>query len=457
MNVIARNYRPSNAERKAGRFQGDPSIVFDTFVCISRSAPLFIGWPDAELPASDRTVLSKLLGNMSSLGRAEGWVHAELLDGAADLPLGPAEASEPNPVPVFCPDPATAFESQHYPTFDPKRLAQGKVKPSDFLFDCPRWHLCLDTETIHSKRWPTVPGAKWVNYTRPPEVSAAPVKPRTIAQPVRTVARFALDAPVLPLVEETLPVAERVRVCLMGIFKKLKLRELYGSQIPADAEPVASEVFAGKDQHGQPLKGHQHAFFLPTDDDQDGRLDHVTVFAPRGFDRLEIGALNQLRELRFRDASTPPLRIQLVGLGEPRDYRTPLLAPSRVWISATPFLATRRPKRRGQKRDPPQLLGRDNERVFAEQVLREQIKVRQLPDPCSIVALPGHRVGVRQLRPIQFNRFRQKPSDDGGNRPAGAFKIVFRNPVTGPICLGHSCHFGLGLFLPGDEEEAVTH
>jgi len=52
-------------------------------------------------------------------------------------------------------------------------------------------------------------------------------------------------------------------------------------------------------------------------------------------------------------------------------------------------------------------------------------------------------------RSIQFKRFRQKPNDDGGRRIAGAFRIEFPQPVPGPIVLGHSSHFGMGLFLPG--------
>ncbi len=66
-------------------------------------------------------------------------------------------------------DPATAFADEHYPTLDPKKLAKGKVNPADFIFDCPRRRLCLDTETIHQNRWPNVPGARWVNYSRPSE------------------------------------------------------------------------------------------------------------------------------------------------------------------------------------------------------------------------------------------------------------------------------------------------
>src|SRR5437660_10646622 len=62
----------------------DRTLVFDTFVSISRRDPLLIGWPDAEMSTDDRAILSKLLGNLSSFGRAEGWVHAELAVGTVD-------------------------------------------------------------------------------------------------------------------------------------------------------------------------------------------------------------------------------------------------------------------------------------------------------------------------------------------------------------------------------------
>ena len=55
---------------------------------------------------------------------------------------------------------------------------------------------------------------------------------------------------------------------------------------------------------------------------------------------------------------------------------------------------------------------------------------------------------IRQLRLIQFQHFRSKSRDDGGRRPAGGFRVLFATPVRGQLCLGHSCHFGLGLFLP---------
>ena len=60
-----------------------------------------------------------------------------------------------------------------------------------------------------------------------------------------------------------------------------------------------------------------------------------------------------------------------------------------------------------------------------------------------------------RLRSIQFQRFRNKRGDDAGDRPAGEFRITFAAPLRGPLCLGHSWHFGLGLFVPGGDKEVA--
>ena len=53
-------------------------------------------------------------------------------------------------------------------------------------------------------------------------------------------------------------------------------------------------------------------------------------------------------------------------------------------------------------------------------------------------------------RCIEFRRFRQKRDDDGGRRLTGAFRLRFSRAVSGPIAVGHSSHFGMGLFMPAD-------
>ena len=42
-------------------------------------------------------------------------------------------------------------------------------------------------------------------------------------------------------------------------------------------------------------------------------------------------------------------------------------------------------------------------------------------------------IGAHRLRSIQFKRFRSKPSDDGGRRPAARFRINFATTVRGPL------------------------
>jgi CRISPR-associated protein Csb2 len=273
-----------------------------------------------------------------------------------------------------------------------------------------------------------------------------------------TTARFALNDVVLPLVGETLPLAEQGRRALLFLCKKLA-RGRDGSLADSEIWRL-SPAFWGKDNQGQPRQGHEHAFFLPADEDNDGRLDHLTVFAPMGFNTLERQALDCLRHLRFGDGE--PLQLLLVGLGNERDFRSHLLAESTVWVSATPFVVTRHPKLNGTKRDRPEDYA--TPRAFARHVLRQELARRPgLPRVVSIEEEEG--IGSRRLRPIQFKRFRNKSGDDGGRRCAGAFRITFAAPVHGPLCLGHSCHFGLGLFLPlmqstqrgGNHERHETH
>jgi len=264
-----------------------------------------------------------------------------------------------------------------------------------------------------------------------------------------TLSRFALDAPVLPLVIDTLPLAEQGRRALLSIGKHLARRD-NPSLADADIWPL-SPAFWGKDEQGRPRTGHEHAFFLPADEDGDGRLDHLTVFAPMGFNGLEGRALDRLRQLTWGDGD--PLRLLLVGLGNPDNLLSPLFAKA-----ATPFVVTRYPKLRGRKRDNPKDYA--SSLHFAGHVLCEELnRLRQcrpdLPEVVAVEPLQDQWIGPQRLRSIQFKKYRsRKPGDDGGRRPSGYFRIRFAAPVTGPICLGHSCHFALGLFVPTQNQEA---
>jgi CRISPR-associated protein Csb2 len=188
----------------------------------------------------------------------------------------------------------------------------------------------------------------------------------------------------------------------------------------------------------------------PIDEDGDSHLDQITIYSRRGFDADEIRAIDSLRRLKLDDRE---FLLLLVGLGESSDFKqSRLFGDSDVWESATPFLATRHPKSRGRKRDRSELLGQENRSAFLEEVLREEWgrlahRHPELPSSDRIKIEPLGVIGPKLLRPLQFRRARPKPGDDGGQRPATGFLLRFSEPISGPICLGHSSHFGLGLFV----------
>jgi CRISPR-associated protein Csb2 len=450
-----RHYMPVNKGSGTVR-----TLVFDTFVSLSRTDELLIGWPGATLEADDQATLAELLANLSSLGRAESWVEAELWKGEPEWNCEPAAASAGELVSVFCPDPATALDDEHFPVPDAKKLKKGTLTPAEHLFDCPAWHLCLDTQTIHEEKWSQVPGARWVSYARrgdaftqaPPKVDAKPTRLRP------TVARFALDGAVLPRITETLSVADAIRGELMRRYARVVRRRL---GLPDNATwrthpDMRSRTFSGKDADGKIQGSHAHAYFLPTDEDGDGRIDHLTVVASGGFSSDETTALDSLRDLRLAEAE---LALQLVGLGQPGDFRSPLFGPSKVWYSATPLVVTRHVKARGTKKDPPECRGIDGRALFTRLVLDEEL-ARWIDRRggravgADVAALsrdrPGRHPGV-----LEFRRARKgKPGDDGFRRATGEFSVTFEEEVAGPICLGHNSHFGLGLFLAASTEEA---
>jgi CRISPR-associated protein Csb2 len=314
---------------------------------------------------------------------------------------------------------------------------------------------------------PIPPGTAW-RYARVPStgVAQAPSR-RPGAHPRIQVVRYALDSTVLPLITETLPVAEAARRALLYRLADVRGRREYGGEWcrrkhKEGLQPASlAGALSGKDEHRKPLTGHTHAYYLPTDEDGDGRIDHLTIVARDGFDTGEMRAVDRLREIRprGRDNESHPLRVLMLGYGRLDEYQPAPLRPSREWISATPYIATRHAKTRGRHRIDLRSPQERAEFLIAD--LREQLrmlrsdldgntisKVEILPEwDDGVFRIPSCD-GRRHLRPIQFKRYRSKPGDDGGRRLAGAFRIEFPRPVAGPIALGHSAHFGLGLFVP---------
>jgi CRISPR-associated protein Csb2 len=466
-----RHYMPWDKGWKPDAPEKAKTLVFDSFVALSRETPLVIHWPDAILDGSQLRTFIRTLTNLNTLGRSESWCQAELLTdeeaaryfedcstGRLSAPLNGDDARQDTEiVRLLCADPKDAFDNEHF--FEARKKKRGKNVVSETIrtadqYD-PDWHLTAETLWLHKQKWSDPPGSRWVQYTRPRDCfKVEPAIRSRMDQPSRPrpqVVCFALDSAVLPLVTETLPVAEAARRALMS---------RHGRLTESNGVRGRSETLSGKNAASEVLQGHNHAFYLPTDEDGDGRIDHLMVVTRNGLDAAEMRAVDRLNVIKpyGRDNTSHPLRVLLLGYGQLDEYVSLPLKPSREWISVTPYITTRYAKTRGRMRIDLRSPAECAEFLIAN--LRDQLRevcdfidadfvegVRISPewDDNRVFRLSGYR-----LRPIQFKRYRSKSSDDGGQRLAGAFRIEFPEPVCGPIVLGHSAHFGMGLFLPAD-------
>jgi CRISPR-associated protein Csb2 len=438
----------------------DRTLVFDTFVAVPREAGLLVRWPSESLDNRQLNTLARILRNLNTLGRSESWCEAELADGPANQGWRVCDVLQGDVprdheiVRLLCPDPASAFADYHVITVTKTTTGRAKnkqtVEARSTMYD-PSWNLCMETLQLHNERWSDPPGSRWVPYVRARDCFKIDPKPRSsqlVDRPRIQIVRYTLDSTVLPLVTETLSVAEAARRALMGIHGRLT--EMNGVR-------GRSNVLSGKDEHGEKLAGHRHAYYLPTDEDGDGRLDHLTVYAAEGFGRDERRAFDRLRELRMgrEGEERHPLRLLLLGMGVAEEYAPGPLRVSKTWVSATPYIATRYAKTRGRNRID--LASPEARAAFLQEDLRAQlaavrsdlveedtidVEIEPLWDDNQIFKVAG------QWRTIQFKRFRSRAGDDGGRRLAGAFRLTLRHPVRGPLALGWSSHFGLGQFVP---------
>jgi CRISPR-associated protein Csb2 len=264
----------------------------------------------------------------------------------------------------------------------------------------------------------------------PDQVLSGPVNVRCAAPPhcqksasAITAARYALDSPVLPLAQDALPFAEQVRRALIN----------------RRVDTSHSEAITGKTMGGTPLAGHKHAHYFATDEDGDGRLDHLTIYAPCGFSPEDVEALGAIQSI-FRRGNRPEVSMVLTGLGhlEQLQSQIPIFASSTCWRSVTPFSLPRFASRGMGKPSRP--------RDLPEAQLQRELRLRGLPEAVSIQRIEGYQVNDRPpVRWLDFHTHRFKGDEGHG---LSGFEIEFAEAVQGPIALGFACHFSLGLFVP---------
>lgn len=392
------------------------TLVIDSFVAICPGKPLFAVWPNLDMDAVQREDLDAILHNMPYLGRAESWVEASL---TSDCP-------EINSMPL---------EDGALPEGDWEIARTLMPRSPVKLEDLER-----ETSTLRREGRIDPEGAQWWPYIRRRDCFTE-FRSRRQQTSRRgagaTVVRFAMDGNPLPMAFDTLRWGELARRAAMA---------RYGRRNDARN----SEMLSGKDDSGKPLSGeHRHAFYLPTDEDGDGRLDHLTVWTPGGLDEREFRAVVSVDALKPPGEGREPVRLAYLAHGKEDDFGgvSPLFGESKRWRSLTPYVLPRHIKYRGPKDEKRMVDGP------AEQITQEIS--RRFPGLLRVKA-SNHMGRIAQMRRGRFNGFRPfeffRYRRGGGSNGGGAFNFTleFEKPVSGPVALGFACHYGLGLFVPAD-------
>lgn len=456
-------------------FSGKTTKVFDTFVAVEENKELLIIWHDIDLNDSEKAAIKILLSRTEYLGRAESWIEAKLID---DLDLKEIKQNsyplrEGQSLPegfesvrtLACMPPEDYLEWRKttLSSHKERRLAElkviarkneksvekvklGKKDIESIEKNLPEnlYHaLHTDTGDLKNAGWSQPPGSIWVTYIRPRD--AFNVMPRarsairTKNDQIPTVARFALASQVMPRLTDAVSLAERIHIALVS-------------------RSVGISVFTGCDESGKPLDGHRHSFILSESNlglgkGRRGEITHITVYAPMGFDRDARRSLDNLASVWGHGGHD--IQLILLGVGQPEDFagldesrgESPMLAKSDRWISRTPFVSTRHPK--ATKTGLPKLDDNGLQIGSAEHELRRLLKLSSFPEPISVVPVTSTDLAGHETRWLKFRRDR----NHGNGRRASSgygygFRIIFPEPVSGPIALGYGAHFGLGLFVP---------
>ena len=257
-------------------------------------------------------------------------------------------------------------------------------------------------------------------------------------QELPTVARYLVAGRPRPRIEDAVKIGEVMRAAAMSKFG-WRTDDMTGKRYP-----LAPWQISGRGRDGQPLRdpAHPHAFWLPEDADEDGWIDHVTVFIADGMNEGIRSRLDLITRIWLgpkgasgRPSDAPRIdewRLALEGFGRPDDFSgaSPLLAASRRWRSVTPFLASGHLKKAGYEGEVIRLLRRRG-------IATEGVKVGEVRDIT---------VGGTPRRALNFHRFRSHGREAQPDSKGALLEIKFPEAVQGPLALGYASHFGLGMF-----------
>ncbi len=406
-------WRPAE-KKKAGTRSYGTSLVQDNYWCVPPKTPVwwFIegdDWAD-ELQA----VLARCLERMTYFGRAETLTRIRVAGSADETPEANCTLAD--------------------------RRTAGAVPVLTPLEEATREDIERTTDNPEAVKRAIPPGAQWF-YAGRPERPA--IRERRRVPEHRSgchLMQFAIGWNVAPEPRAIVRLTSRFRGAVLLELLRLKTGDASAKWTSAsrDVREAVADM-TGKDANGDALKGHRHTEFLAwCEDDQPTRL--LVWRGSRAFDAHEQEAilLAAARDVSWAAAGSgsDEWKARLVHLDRavppPPGFGS---QSSMVWESVTPYVPPRHHLRGGKVRAGESM---------AEQIRRE-VQGREIARNVEI-----EFVGMPRWVLVHVSQGEARRRVFIGDRRGQMARLRFTTPVGGPIRLGHSSSFGLGLFRPVD-------
>lgn len=422
--------------------------------------PVCFRWTTLDLAPEHRRVLEALVAELTYFGRSESLCHAQVCDTEPPAGTGWCLPTDGRKIAatcrdVFCPRP----DDFHFTDLWSRRAAN--LAPDSPL--APP-HL---VETLLASDMKT-DGAEWRSYRMPDDWpnqrlvriprTAKPANKRTPGEgpKIAHYLCFSLQCRVPLLPKFIVPLSEQFRSAANS-----HLCKIYGDGTPSFA-------LLGHKRPHDAEGDHQHAFYLPMakSGDHSGCLSDLHVWCPYGLTQEEVNILLRISRLNWGGGKYP-VRPVLTALSKEPPKDAPFSTGrflAKLWHSASPFVPPRYfyrgsgDKVKLKEKDRPELQLAECLRAAGITVAGE---IRHLPlangatqngkptwdivraqlgeetaDGAPLIAVPTHTNGSTGRRCME-------------QRIGGLFEVEFEEPVLlKQPALGHSCHFGLGLFVP---------
>lgn len=427
-----KQYQPTNidwtdkSKAAAGYMKPQTTLLEDHYRAVPPDDPLFWCWEAVDLQEPQKQLLDELLKRILYFGRAESFSRLQrvaALPASVAINCRLAERDAGGMTPVLAHSPAQPLDlATLLAATDDKELAGRSIPP----------------------------GTNWF-YAQLPRrpVITTPVIHRTSQAGEVKHLQFAIGGRVFPPSSHWVKITSRFRGRVIRSWIEANAPEARGRyDLLTPEQKDRLSLITGKDRDGQPLRGHQHAYFLLLPE-ENGTPSRLVVWRSRSFRPDEIDALLHASEYKIAwEDGMPEWWLRIVPLPQQTPIPADFHKPAKFWESVTPFVmpAERRRFRKNGKERP----GESVEQLLKKLLLTES---KLLPD--NIIVLEGGKDAAWiKLHETRNRRILRADNRTSWARPGFRVRMEFSQPVMGPFMLGDSCHFGLGLFMAkslGDE------